>query len=490
MASDLATALLSGQGAGLAADPMTAGIIPQISSAQEMMNQGMSGAPAYPMQAIGRLASVLAGVKMMNDATGDLSHVYGGATESLKRVFPEGTTLGDMLRSDNPYVRMMGLSQASKAALLNSENKTLGPEQTVVTPRTSSAGGVPVAAGSPALAGATEAAKNPAMIARAGGEAKAKAPYEAGGEITVPGGPSGVQTIPATAETRARMQPKVPAAGAAPKPSTEGAPLPYEYQKEPPAAKKPQQPASPGTFDDRFGAAFPGGKPVATPEYEGRIELEKGTNEDFVKNSAKTYESANNLMGRLTTMDHNIDVLGPKWMGAGANAKGEFGNAWNSMLDSAGIKGFHIDPNKIATWQEFNKESTRAGMELIKSNFGGSREAASIIQMGANAVPSAQQSYLGAKYNLASIRAATQREIDLHEYKTGLLQQGKSLVGADVQFNKMRPPEEYAMRGIIDAIPASAKKHLVANPELAADFDKKYGRGMAERIIAPDAARP
>ncbi len=85
MASDLATALLSGQGAGLAADPMTAGIIPQISSAQEMMNQGMSGAPAYPMQAIGRLASVLAGVKMMNDATGDLSHVYGIAQARVPR---------------------------------------------------------------------------------------------------------------------------------------------------------------------------------------------------------------------------------------------------------------------------------------------------------------------------------------------------------------------------------------------------------------------
>lgn len=55
-------------------------------------------------------------------------------------------------------------------------------------------------------AGALESAKNPALIARAGGEAAAKAPYEAGGEITVQT-PAGPQTIPATAATRATIQP-------------------------------------------------------------------------------------------------------------------------------------------------------------------------------------------------------------------------------------------------------------------------------------------
>jgi hypothetical protein len=228
---------------------------------------------------------------------------------------------------------------------------------------------------------------------------------------------------------------------------------------------------------------MPGGAPVATPEYQGRIEAEKGFNKDFAEKGTQNYEAAQNLMGRLTTMEHNIDALGPRWMGAGANAKGEFGKTWNSMLDSAGIQGYHVDPNKVATWEEFNKESTRAGMELIKSNFGGSREAASIIQMGAGAVPGAQQSYLGAKYNAASIKAATQREIDLYEYKAGLMQQGKSLIGADVAFNRTHPPEEYAMRGIVSAIPKAAISHLEANPTLAPQFDERFGAGTARFIL-------
>ena len=153
------------------------------------------------------------------------------------------------------------------------------------------------------------------------------------------------------------------------------------------------------------------------------------------------------------------------------------------MLDSAGVKNYHIDPNKIATWEEFNKESTRAGMELIKANFGGSREAASIIQMGASAVPSAQQSYLGAKYNAASIMAATQREIDLHEFKAGLLAQGKSVVGADAAFNKEHPAQQYAMGGIVSAIPKDAIAHLRANPNLATHFDKQFGAGTAEFVL-------
>jgi hypothetical protein len=139
-----------------------------------------------------------------------------------------------------------------------------------------------------------------------------------------------------------------------------------------------------------------GGQPVKTPEFEGRVEGEKGAMKEFIENSTKHYDAAQNLMGRLTTMDHNIETLGPKWMGAGANAKGEFGKQWNGLLDTAGVKGYHIDPTKIATWEEFNKESARAGMELINANFDGSREAASIIKMGTEAVPAAQQTYLGA----------------------------------------------------------------------------------------------
>lgn len=470
MPSDLATALISGQNNATMMDPAMAGIMPQLQLAQALSTQGMSTAPASPWQAAGRLAQALAGVKVGNDAQNDLSALNSNATSEMGKIFPEGTPIGDGLRSASPMVRMLSMQQAGKAMLLNSESKTLGPEQSQVIPGTPRAGGGVVATGQPALAGATEAAKTPALVARAGATAKVEAPYRPGGEITVPGGPSGMQTIPATAATRAAIQP-----GAAP-PSASPAPAANPLAPKPVATV----PATPN-FSERFAGV--GGTPVKTPAYEGQIEAEKGNAEDFIKKSVPSYEAAQNLMGRLTVMDHNIDALGPKWMGAGANAKGEFGKTWNSMLDSAGVKGYHIDPNKVATWEEFNKESTRAGMELIKANFGGSREAASIIQMGASAVPSAQQSYLGAKYNAASIRAATQREIDLHEYKADLLAKGKSLTGADAAFNKERPAQDYAMGGIVSVIPKPAVAHLRANPTLAPQFNKQFGDGTAEYAL-------
>jgi hypothetical protein len=188
-------------------------------------------------------------------------------------------------------------------------------------------------------------------------------------------------------------------------------------------------------------------------------------------------------LGRLQVIDHNIDTLGPQWMGAGADTKAELGKAWNSTLDTMNVKGFHIDPNKIATWEDFNKETTRAGMELIKSNFGGSREAASIIQMGRTAVPSVQNTYLGAKYVSSTIKAAAQWEVDKYNYKANLLKNGQPLVGADADFSKQHPPQQYAMGAITSQIPAPAVAHLKSNPNLAPQFDRQFGPGTAEFLL-------
>ena len=79
--------------------------------------------------------------------------------------------------------------------------------------------------------------------------------------------------------------------------------------------------------------------------------------------------------------------------------------------------------------------------------------------------------------------AATQREIDLHEFKAGLLAQGKSVVGADAAFNKEHPAQQYAMGEIVSAIPKDAIAHLRANPNLATHFDKQFGAGTAEFVL-------
>ena len=62
MPSDLATAMVTGQGNNmLTTDPAIAAIQPQLQLAQLMSQQGLSTAPAYPAQAAARLAQAIAG---------------------------------------------------------------------------------------------------------------------------------------------------------------------------------------------------------------------------------------------------------------------------------------------------------------------------------------------------------------------------------------------------------------------------------------------
>lgn len=231
-------------------------------------------------------------------------------------------------------------------------------------------------------------------------------------------------------------------------------------------------------------------QPTMTP---GQFEQQKGLAskgvDDFAK-SQEHYESAQNLKQRLSIIDHNIEQLGPQFMGTFANAKGEMLKGFNSLVSSfPNGERLSIKPDKVATWEDFNKETVRAGMELIKSNFGGSREAASIIQMGNTAVPSAANTYQGAKYVSATINAAAQRQIDLHEYKARLAQEGRPLTGADVAFNKAYPAETYAKTAIASVIPAEAIDMLAKNPNLASQFDAKFGKGMAPYALSRAAQR-
>lgn len=324
MPSDLATALLSGQNAAtLGADPALATITPQLQLAQALSTQALSAAPASPAQAGARLFQALAGVKVGHDAQKEFADMNTGATAEMGKIFPEGTPVGDGLRSQSGLVRMLAMQQAGKAMLLNSEGKTLGPEQTFVAPGTPRAGGAVMAAGSPAQAGAVENAKTPALVRRAGAEAEAKAPFEAGGNITIDT-PRGREEIPATAATRAGMQPgrkatpaeaEAWAAANPPKfanpnggpalpapPQSVGpggrvaGPAPYGYgPATPPGSVAPFKPAPaapvaavppPAPAAALAPASSLGGQPVKTPEFQGDV-----------KGREELYGSANKAIG-------------------------------------------------------------------------------------------------------------------------------------------------------------------------------------------------
>jgi hypothetical protein len=166
---------------------------------------------------------------------------------------------------------------------------------------------------------------------------------------------------------------------------------------------------------------------------------------DQYKKAGENYQAAQSTLYRLGIIDHAIDALGPNWMGAGANLKAGVAKSWNSvaqLLPDGVASKFQIDPNKVATWEDINKQTTNLGFELAKTL--GSREAQMIVQQSIASVPGAQQTYLGSKLVSSSLRQAAQRQQDYYEY----LGQHPGQVGADITFNRLHPVEQYVTNAV------------------------------------------
>ena len=130
-ASPLAAALLGGnpeQAAFL--DPNMASAQQDLQLGQSLLEQGLSTAPASPWQALARMAQAGAGTYLRSSGTSDLAKAYAGGANTMAKIFPPGTPVGDMLNSDNPLIRMQGYQLAQKAAVLQSEPYTLHAGET------------------------------------------------------------------------------------------------------------------------------------------------------------------------------------------------------------------------------------------------------------------------------------------------------------------------------------------------------------------------
>src|SRR6185312_7149301 len=469
--SNLAAAMLGGNEGGqnlaLLTDPAIAGALPDIQLGQAMEQQGLSTAPAYPTQALARLVQTLAGRSMVQGGISGLASAYGNSAGDYAKIFPAGTPIGDAVRSNNPLVRMTGIQQAGKAMLLGQQGYTLNDGGQRFT------GSVPIAQNTNPQSPEGKRVRD-AVIAQQAGNPQGARAIESGitKETSSPEGvqypPTNVQPTPQQmGVARQALAPGLNAVTNSGVTNTQPTGVAAEGQ----------------AVRNQAAPAVTQGMPQAIAGAKTNIAANEQAGKDFQEKETPSFNSAQNLMMRMQVIDHNIDTLGPSWMGAGADSKAELGKALNSTLDTLGVKGLHIDPTKIATWEDFNKETTRAGMELIKSNFGGSREAASIIQMGRTAVPSVQNTYLGAKYVSSTIKAAAQWEMDKYNYKANLLKNGQPLVGADAEFAKTHPPQQYAMGAIANQIPQPAVAHLRANPSLAPQFDQQFGPGTAEFLL-------
>jgi hypothetical protein len=201
-------------------------------------------------------------------------------------------------------------------------------------------------------------------------------------------------------------------------------------------------------------------------------------------------QTAQGLSMRLDMMDHSADVLntaGWSSTGAGANAKLGAAKSVNSLLQTVGLPPA-IDPNKVANWEDLNKETTRAGFDLARTL--GSREAATIVQSSVSAVPGAESTPMGFKLVSSGIRQAIQREKDYYTFATDYAKTHRgNTFGADVEFNKQFPPDLYSKTAVANAIPPAAINMMKGDPKLASKFDEKYGQGMSGFILHHDQAR-
>jgi hypothetical protein len=194
------------------------------------------------------------------------------------------------------------------------------------------------------------------------------------------------------------------------------------------------------------------------------------------------------IQQRLAMIDHGIDLLNQSgWSstGVGAETKLEGLKAINSFLTTVGAPPVS-NPEKIASFEDLMKETGNLGLDRARAM--GSREAAQVVTLSIGLNPGVRNTPQGAKAIEASMGAAAQRDVDYYKYATQYAQQNGTTFGADVAFNQVRPPELYARRAIAATVPQVAISSLMNPPQgapanLAAQFDSKYGRGMAAFIL-------
>ena len=177
----------------------------------------------------------------------------------------------------------------------------------------------------------------------------------------------------------------------------------------------------------------------------------------FGSDGARQYSSANATLGWAEQMQHAADVLnsGGGWSVTGATnpARMEFAKIINTASQVLGIDP-PFDPQKVASWEEFTKQTKTAGMQLVNSMFGGSREAASIINGATSAIANSENTPIGGQLVLNGIVEVSKNVMDKRIFETNwALAHGGNLIGAEEAFNQKYPPYMYTRRAISQVQP-------------------------------------
>jgi hypothetical protein len=426
MPTDPLVAALAGGNEGAAANPFLLQAAPELQTAQQLQQAGMSTSPATAAQAWGRLAQALAGTVMRHEATSDLAKAISGTSSKMAQLFPEGSIMRTGLSSPDPLVQAMMWQQIPKTVPLLSQAEKLGPNEVVRGIPANAPAGQPLAAGSPALAGATAEAQE-----------KAKAPYLPGGPATeqTPYGPREIELTAAERAVAAQRR-----AGGTPMPS---AAIPQPQAQAPQQAPQAQAQQAQVPQAPPVGAVM--GKPIAHPEFEPLIR----TNSDEVDKTRAVADKAQQTNGTAKLV---LDLLPKVQTGWTTETKLQAENILKGLgIDPAGISAFNkID---LASGQVLSKKFLDLSMGAMRSDFGGSREAFGAMQMFRNAYPSIGTDPDAVRLQTHVLRMDNLRGANLANAKTSYLQNSindiqntgkyRGLNGFNEQFAKTDGPELY-----------------------------------------------
>lgn len=211
----------------------------------------------------------------------------------------------------------------------------------------------------------------------------------------------------------------------------------------------------------------------------------------------RAFNNANQTMGLLTEMDRDYDEMarggGFLVPGTAADLRGSLGKLVNTVTQAVDPKAAPpFDASKIASIEQFTKDTRRMGLTVLTTMLGNQREAAQTISNITEAVPGINNTYLGGKLLIGSIRAATQRAIDQRNFENSWQSQNQgNLTGAEEAFNAAHPAADYATR-VLDSFGLSKKGFK--NPQAVRDASHQgfLTKKQAEDILVDEFhfARP
>jgi len=170
---------------------------------------------------------------------------------------------------------------------------------------------------------------------------------------------------------------------------------------------------------------------------------------EFSDSGLRAFNNATATLGSLNYMTQDLDALakagGLLQPGTGAAWRTAVAKGINTMAEMAGLKDV-FDPKAVSAIDAFNKETNRMGLTVLTTMLGNQREAAQTINnITTKAVPGIDNTFMGGKLVIESLKATTQRAIDQRNWENAWQARNQgNLNGADEAFNAAHPAQDYA----------------------------------------------